>query len=449
MSEEIPKGRIARGLALVKLAGSQLPTVASRVLRGENASLDLEAVRLSAEKAASVLGELRGLAMKIGQTASYVDGLLPPEASDVYQATLARLQSAAPTVSFEALQAEIERGLGRPLAEMYVRFDPEPLASASIGQVHRAAIRAESGELVEVAVKVQYPSVAQAVTSDLKNIEALKPMLALLAPGADTSGGVDEVVSTLREELDYTTEARNQRRFRALAERFAHTHVAHVFDSHTARNVLTMEFVEGRPLREVCADGDQALRNKVGEAIFRFTMGLAIARGVFNTDPHPGNYLVQPDGTVTFLDFGSVKQLPADIHQRWRELVELLLDNKFEVWRQRHADLFGLGHMDPRALEHHLKFMWTTASMVAPDEEVTIDRTMLRGTFEHGMNTARAIGRDVGWMPSRARTVAMPPDFVMAGRMQLGLFAVLAHLRPRANWHRILREMLDQDYADL
>lgn len=449
MTAEIPKGRIARGLALVRLAGSQLPTVAGRVLRGENAQLDLQVVQLSAEKAAKVLGELRGLAMKVGQTASYVDGLLPPEASDVYQAALAKLQSAAPTVSFEALKAEIERGLGRPLEELYERFDPEPLASASIGQVHRAALRDERGELVEVAVKVQYPSVAQAVASDLKNIEALKPMLSILAPGADTSGGVDEVVRTLGEELDYTVEARNQARFRAMAERFEGTHVARVFESHTARNVLTMEFVEGRSLRDVCADGDQALRDKVGATIFRFTMGLAVSRGVFNTDPHPGNFLVQPDGTVTFLDYGSVSQLPEGLHQRWRELVELLLDQKIELWRERHAELFGLGHMDPRVLEHHLQFMWSTASMVAPDEEVTIDRDMLRGTFASGVSTAKAIGRTVGWMPSRSRTAAMPPEFVMAGRMQLGLFAVLAHLRPRANWHRILREMLARDLSDL
>lgn len=448
MSGDIPKGRLARGLALVKLAGSQLPVVTNRILKGEGAQLELEAVRLSAEKAASVLGELRGLAMKVGQTASYVDGLLPPEASDVYQATLAKLQSAAPTVPFEALKAEIERGLGKPLDELYARFDPEPLASASIGQVHRAAIRDASGELVEVAVKVQYPSVAHAVASDLKNIESLKPMLGMLAPGADTSGGVDEVVRTLGEELDYTIEARHQKRFRALAAHFEGAYVARVYDSHTAANVLTMEYVEGRSLRQVCAEGDAALRDRVGEVIFRFTMGLAVARGVFNTDPHPGNYLVRPDGTVTFLDFGSVKQLPPALHGRWRELVELLLARRFDEWRERHAEMFGLGQMDPRAREHHVRFMWSTATMVAADRPVTIDRDMLRGTFSHGLDTARAIGRDVGWMPSRARTVAMPPEFVMAGRMQLGLFAVLAHLRPTANWHRVLREMLAWEHQE-
>lgn len=444
---EIPKGRLARGLAMLRLAGSQLPTVANRVLRGDDAGLDLVIVKRSAERAASVLGELRGLAMKIGQTASYVDGLLPPEASDVYQATLARLQSAAPTVPFDALRAEVERGLGRPLDALYERFDPEPIASASIGQVHRASLRRGDGALVEVAVKVQYPSVAQAVASDLRNIESLKPMLSILAPGADTSGGVDEVVRTLGEELDYTIEARNQSRFRALAGRYEKTHVPEVHLGHTAANVLTMNFVEGRSLREVCEHGEQALRDQVGAAIFRFTMGVAVSRGLFNTDPHPGNFLVQPDGTVTFLDYGSVSELPPALHARWRELVELLLDQRFELWRERHAELFGLAHMDARVLEHHLRFMWSVASMVAPDREVTIDRSMLRGTFAEGVSTAKAIARDVGWLPSRDRTAAMPPEFVMAGRMQLGLFAVLAQLRPRANWHRILREMLAEDLS--
>ena len=446
MAEEILKGRIARGFALMKLAATELPMVAGRVLRGED-GMDLQRMKESAENAVKVLGDLRGIALKLGQTMSYVDGLLPPEATEIYQKALATLQSRAPTVTFEEIRAEIERGLGRPLDEAFVRFDEAPVASASIGQVHRASLRDEHGELHEVAVKVQYPSIAQAVTSDLKNLEALHPMIAMMAPGADTRGGIDEVVDQLAAELDYTNEASNQEMFRGLVEGWEGVTVPYVYRSHVARNVLTMDFVPGRTLREVSESAPQELRDSVGKAIFRFSLGLALGKGVFNTDPHPGNYLVRDDGTVAFLDFGSVKVMPPELHARWKALATLLVMGREEEWRRESAQLFGMEGMDERARRYHQDFMLATAAMVARDADVTLDRTMLRQAVKGGVQTVKDIGRDVGWMPSRGKTVAMPPDFVMAGRMQLGLFAVLAHLRPRANWNRILRAELGVESA--
>jgi hypothetical protein len=184
------------------------------------------------------------------------------------------------------------------------------------------------------------------------------------------------------------------------------------------------------------------MRDKVGVAIFRFTLGLALGRGIFNTDPHPGNYLVRDDGTVAFLDFGSVKEMPAELHARWKDLATMLVTGRIDEWRREGSRLFGMDAMDPRVRRRHQDFMLQTAAMVQRDEEVTIDRSLLRQAVQDGVKTAKGIVEDVGWIPSRSKTVAMPPDFVMAGRMQLGLFAVLAHLRPRANWNRILRAEL-------
>jgi len=444
VADELIKGRIARGFALVKLAASELPMVAGRVLRRESddPAADLLHMKESAERAFKVLGDLRGLALKVGQTVSYVDGLLPPEATEVYQKALARLQSGAPTVSFEEIRAEVERGLGRPLAEAYVRFEEAPVAAASIGQVHRAWVREDDGGEREVAVKVQYPSIARAFTSDLKNLDALHPMVAVMAPGADTRGGMDEVIESLRAELDYTREADNQERFRALTEGWEGVEVARVVRSHTARNVLTMDFIPGRSIRQVADEAPQEMRDRVGVAIFRFTLGLALGKGIFNTDPHPGNYLVRDDGTVAFLDFGSVKVMPEDLHVRWKHLATLLVTGRLEEWRREGSHLFGMDAMDPRVRKHHQDFMLQTAAMVQCDEEVTIDRVLMRKAIQDGVKTVKDIAQDAGWIPSRGKTVAMPPDFVMAGRMQLGLFAVLAQLRPRANWNRILRAEL-------
>ncbi|MBL8604552.1 MAG: AarF/ABC1/UbiB kinase family protein [Myxococcales bacterium] len=445
MADELPKGRIARGLALVKLAARELPTVANRVMRDNAPPLDALLVKESAERAVKVLGDLRGLAMKIGQTASYVDGLLPPEATEVYQKTLSKLQSQAPTVSFEEIRTEIERGLGRPLAEAFVRFDETPVAAASIGQVHRAAIAdpdRPAGPPLEVAVKVQYPSIAQALHSDLKNLESLRPMLAVLAPGADTRGGLEEVVKHIAAELDYTEEARNQDLFRGLIENIPGMMVPRVYHSHTAKNVLTMEFIEGRTVRAVAEQEGEAFRNKVGEAIFRFTLGLAFGRGVFNTDPHPGNYLVRDDATVAFLDFGSVKVMPRALHAQWRTLATHLVEGQHEAWRALSSQLLGMEHMDPQVRKLHQDQMLQTAAMLSRDAAVCIDREMLRDAVRGGIHNAKEIIKVAGWAPSRSKTMNIPPDFVMVGRMQLGLFAVLATLRPTNNWNQILRDML-------
>lgn len=442
MADEMPTGRIRRGLTLVKLAAKELPLVSERLVAGSFRERDVARLRESAEQAAKVLGDLKGLALKLGQTVSYVDGLLPPQATEVYQKALARLQSGAPSVSFEQVRAEVERGLGRTIEEAFVEFEESPVAAASIGQVHRAIVRDEAGAERRVAVKVQYPGIAHALGSDLKNLEVLRPVIAMLAPGADTKGGMDEVVARIAEELDYVHEADNQERFAAIVAPYGDVYVPKVFRSHTATNVLTTEFIEGRTVREVANEGDEALRNRVGEALFRFTLGTAFTRGVFNTDPHPGNYIVMNDGRTAFLDFGSVKWMPEELRVEWRELAMCLVHGRIDEWKERSAELLGMEHMDPRAREINQEYMLYTAAVVANDRAVRVDKEFLRGAVEHGLASAKKVIREVGILPSRAKTMKIPPDFVMVARMQVGLFAVLASLRATANWNSILKHML-------
>jgi predicted unusual protein kinase regulating ubiquinone biosynthesis (AarF/ABC1/UbiB family) len=439
----MPKGRIARGLKLVSLAAKELPMIGEKVVTGRKFDeKDKQRLRESAEQAAKTLGELKGLALKVGQTLSYVDGILPAQATDAYQKALAKLQNMAPTVSFDEIKAELERGLGRSLDEAFVRFEREPIAAASIGQVHRGTIVLDGVEH-DVAVKVQFPGIDKALGSDLKNLEVIRPVLAMMAPGADTGAGMDEVVTRLREELDYLHEASNQERFRALVEGYPDVVVPKVFRSHCAHNVLTTEFIRGRSIREVAQDGDQALRDRVGQAIFRFTLGNAFTKGVFNTDPHPGNYIVQPDGQVAFLDFGSVKWLPRELHGPWRELARHLVRGELDAWRVKGSRLLGMDHMDARAREINQEYQLYSAAVIAKDEEITIDRELLRDAVQKGAQTVKKVIKELGVMPTKGKTMRMPPDFVMVARMQVGLFAVLAQLRCRANWNRILREMLD------
>ena len=293
-------GEVAARLGLSAASGSkpELADGASPV--GDRATL---ATRLR-----MVLTDLGPSFVKLGQIASTRPDLIP---ADVI-AELKKLQDAVPPFSSEDARAIIEEQLGAPISEVFAAFEDKPMASASIGQVHKAVILVDGVE-TDVAVKVQFPGIDKALGSDLKNLEVMRPVLAMMAPGADTGGGMDEVVNRLAEELDYTIEATNQERFRALVEGYPDVLVPRVFRSHSAKNVLTSEFIRGRSIREVALEGDQELRDRVGRAIFRFTLGNAFTKGVFNTDPHPGNYIVQPDGQVAFLDFGSVKWLPKDL----------------------------------------------------------------------------------------------------------------------------------------
>jgi predicted unusual protein kinase regulating ubiquinone biosynthesis (AarF/ABC1/UbiB family) len=448
MSDEMPKGRFARGLKLVTLAARELPALGERVVTGRKLDdKDKARIKKSAEEAAKTLGDLRGLAMKLGQTLSYVDGLLPPQATDAYQKALQKLQNAAPTVSFEEIKAELERGLKRPINEAFVSFDEKSIAAASIGQVHRAVIDVD-GQHIVVAVKVQYPGIDRALGSDLKNLEVLRPVISMMAPGADTEGGMDEVVERIGEELDYLREADNQEKFRELVQGYPDVVVPRVFRSHSARNVLTTEFIEGQSIREVAQSDDQELRNRVGRAVFRFTLGNAFTKGIFNTDPHPGNYIVQPDGQVAFLDFGSVKFLPKELYLPWRSLAMHLVRGELDAWREEGSKLLGMEHMDPRARELNQEYQLYSAAVIAKDEEITVDRELLRDAVLQGAATVKKVIKELGVMPTRAKTMKMPPDFVMVARMQLGLFAVLAQLRCRANWNRILREMLESTESD-
>ena len=182
-------------------------------------------------------------------------------------------------------------------------------------------------------------AIADALGSDLKNLESLRPMIAVLAPGADTQGGMSELVEHLAAELDYVAEGENQMAFRALVAGRSGVSVPEVHRSHGAHNVLVSDWVQGRTLRDIAAEGSQALRDAVGVTIFRTALGLAFNHGVFNTDPHPGNYLVDDEGVVHLLDFGSVKRLPDEIRVRWRHLATLLVrGDRVEI--QESADKF-------------------------------------------------------------------------------------------------------------
>ena len=254
------------------------------------------------------LGRMRGAAMKVGQMLSMLDfDGLEDEQQDELQRKLATLRDGVPPVPFDRLEKLMRKELGAPLGNVFSDFDERAFAAASIGQVHRATT--VDGD--EVAVKVQYPGVAEAVETDLRNAMMLLPLVKRLAPGLDAKALATEMRERIAEELDYELEAQNQRRIARLVRGHPFVSVPRVHTDLSTRRVLVTEYVEGEGFESV-RRADESVRDRYGEIVFRFFFGLLYRDGIALGDPHPGNYLLRPDGYVCFLDFGLLQDIDRD-----------------------------------------------------------------------------------------------------------------------------------------
>ena len=209
----------------------------------------------------------------------------------------------------------IESELDGPLKEHFKEFDSQAIAAASIGQVYRATLH--DGR--DVAVKVQYPGVAAAVRADMQNLGMILRLMKRIAPGLDVKNTAEEIRSRIYDELDYELEAQNQRSLARIFRNHPFIVVPAVMTDLSREKVLVTEFVPDGAGFDTIKESDQACRDRVGEIVFRFYFGCMYRHRQFSGDPHPGNFLLLPDGRVAFLDFGLFKVMP-------RNLIELELD---------------------------------------------------------------------------------------------------------------------------
>ncbi len=310
----IPTGRVRRtaevGSALGTEGARYAGTRAANLARSpEAAAKALDRRHLeAAERMVQTLGRMKGAAMKVGQLASFIDTeFLPPEYRELYQEQLATLRSSAPPMPWKKVERVLREEWDEPVDELFERFDREAAAAASIGQVHRAAL--PDGR--EVAVKVQYPGVADAIRADMQNAGLIMRMAKALAPGLDAKAAAEELKERVMEELDYELEAQSQRAFARGYRDHPFIHVPEVVTRLSTTRVLVSEWVDGVGFDEVAAPAAPE-RDRFGEIVFRFCFGSIYHLQHFNADAHPGNYLLMPDGRVAFLDFGMTKQLDSD-----------------------------------------------------------------------------------------------------------------------------------------
>ncbi len=442
MPKDMPKGRVRRAAKVGKLAGGQAArgyvTKAANLTRdeeGRRAAADRRQME-AAEQIFDVLGQMKGAAMKVGQVASFIDtGAFPPEFQDRIQAKLAELRDAAPRVSFERMKKVIEDDLGEKLEDVFSEFEEEAVAAASIGQVYRARLRDDGRE---VAVKVQYPGVAQAVRADLQNLGLIMRVAKRIAPGMDAKAMTAEIKERLTDELDYEHEAQQHRAFARSWRGHPFIYVPAVVTELCTEHVLVTEWVEGIGFEEV-RELDDATVDRFGEIVFRFFFGSLYRNGHFSGDPHPGNYRLMDDGRVAFIDFGMSKRVAREDIDAEIEAMRLAMDGDVEGL---HRQLGAMGFFDPddpvvtpEAVFEH--FHDVTAWYIE-DREVTIDRELVAQVLiDFGDPRSRH------WQLMKRET--MPPQSMLARRMEALTLGVLGQLGATANWHRIGREWLFGD----
>jgi predicted unusual protein kinase regulating ubiquinone biosynthesis (AarF/ABC1/UbiB family) len=390
------------------------------------AELDAEFELRTAEQVAEALGHMKGALMKIGQMASYLDtGIAEP-----VREALAGLQQDAPPMSAELAAGVVERELGAPPDEVFLQWDPIPMASASIGQVHKAITRDERA----VAVKVQYPGVDEAIKADLGNAGMLFGALGVMFPGLDPGPLVDEIRARVIEELDYKLEASNQQLFAAYYRSHPFIHVPDVVTELSTERVLTTELADGVRFDEM-EGWSQEERNLAAEAIYRFVFRSLYRLHAFNGDPHPGNYLFKPGGQVTFLDFGLVKHFTAaEVDVFGRMIDAMAINHDFPAYRAIIEEIGllkpGLPFTDDEVKDYFGHFY----EFVMEDAEVTI-------TPEWSSATVQRFFDPGGQYGPIAKASNLPPSFVIIQRINLGLMAILGDLQATANFRAIAEEL--------
>ncbi len=455
MSTERPKApptsRLGRLAKLAALAPKSIPLASQAMKRaigmkpaGEKAERE-EQVKLmlnaksTAEAMLKTLGDMKGLPLKFGQMASYIDGLAPPGYEDKFQEVLKKLQSKAPPLSKDAAIEVIQKELGAHPAEIFAEWEEEPFAAASIGQVHRATTK--GGE--RVAVKVQYPGIDKAIENDLKSLSLLETMIAPIGRKYHTKETLDEVKAVFLAELDYAREAESGDLFRKVHAGDPNVVIPNVVHSLTTRRVLTAEFIEGMDYSTFIERASQEDKNEAGKTIWRFMYRSLYAHGLLYADPHPGNYRFLGGGRVAFLDFGCLKILPPPLVGRIKDHVLSALDNDWETFDRLCVEHLGFDDTDTEAWDLHRNYVRMILTPISSGKEFKHTKEFAREAVAFLVRNGRNVVFKPGEvLPNLPKPIHIPTDMTFMNRLQWGLTSVLAGLEAEANFSQMTEPWL-------
>jgi predicted unusual protein kinase regulating ubiquinone biosynthesis (AarF/ABC1/UbiB family) len=432
MSEPPPTSRIARTRRFGGLVAGQglrwAGTRAANALRSDEAaeSATGERAAATAHELVKQLGQMRGAAMKIGQVLSTVEFTAIPESErEEFKATLASLRDDVPPLPFKAIEKLLKEELGEPVTRAFSDFEPEAFAAASIGQVHRAV----TTDGREVAVKVQYPGIAEAVETDLRNLQMLFPLIRRLAPGLDVKALAGELRERIADELDYEVEAQHHRAMERGWRGHPFVFVPPVDTQLSHRRVLVTEFMRGRRFDAVKRLED-ADRDRFGEIVFRFFFGTLTHLRRAAGDPHPGNYLFLEDGRVGFLDFGLMRVVDADYLAGERVLAQAIIRSDAQATKDQLARLGYLpdpGAFDPDLLLGQIRM---AASWYLEPGFRRLSSADVAEIIEESSSP-----RSPYFAQMRRQTI--PPQALLIRRMESLVFATLGDVRAGADWHAL------------
>ncbi len=392
----------------------------------KRAQIREEATKRAAEDLALTMGKMKGLAMKFGQFYSFAGGL-----SRTAERELEHLQSAAPPMGFDVVQAVIEQELGDRAMRRFSHFETKPIASASVGQVHRARLL----DGTPVAVKVQYPGIEDAILADFDNIALLTRAYAVTRVDFDMEAILADLLAMMKDEFDYELELRNQAHFADRYRGHPFVRIPEVLPELSARRVLTSEWIEGRRLSDVLEDPQEA-RDRYAEIIYRFAWR-SMRSGVFTCDPHPGNYLFDAEGRVCFLDFGFVKRMESAAQSD-------------QILAPTRAALAG----DDAALAASLEALGLVPQRgkAKPDRLWDELRPLYCGPVDHEGRVAldaetynkavRVAQRPTAEFYKCRKATHQPPWLSMVLRYTMGTQGVLAHLEANLDWRRLAAELV-------
>ena len=329
MADDIKRGSARRNAKLASLpvgmAGRAALGIGKRLTGKSKDDVNAELMEKAANQLFNVLGELKGGAMKVGQALSVLEAAIPEEFGEPYREALTKLQKDAPPLSAAKVHRVLDGQLGTKWRARFTSFDDEPVASASIGQVHKGVW--SDGR--EVAVKIQYPGADEALRADLKTMRRMTTVLRQLAPGADVQAVVDELIERTEMELDYRLEADNQRAFAKAYEGHPHFFVPHVVGS--APKVMVSEWTEGKSMAEIIRKGTPDERDLCGTRLFELTFDAPARVGMMHGDAHPGNFMMMADGRMTVIDFGAVAPLPDGLPAELGMMIRYAMEKNYDL----------------------------------------------------------------------------------------------------------------------
>jgi predicted unusual protein kinase regulating ubiquinone biosynthesis (AarF/ABC1/UbiB family) len=415
---EIPQRRVARTAKLASLplgvAGRATVGLGKRITGRSAEEITAELQARTAEQLFTVLGELKGGAMKFGQALSVFEAALPEEAAAPYREALTKLQDAAPPMAPETVHRVLDEQFGRRWPERVASFEQRPAAAASIGQVHRA-VWADGRP---VAVTLQYPGAGQALMADFAQLSRMARLFGRLSPGLDIKPLLAELKERVAEELDYTLEADAQREFAAAYADDEQIRVPRVVAS--APKALVSEWIDGTPLSRIIAAGTPDERDRAGTLLAVLHYSAPARAGLLHADPHPGNFRVLPDGRLGVVDFGAVARLPGGYPEPLGRLTRAAVDRDaaalMTIMRDQGFILPGVELRPEQVMDYFNPIVEPLRSA-----SFTFSREWMR-------EQANRLGDPRREEAKVGRMFNLPPSYLLIHRVTIGSIGILCQL---------------------